>query len=125
MHLIYFLICVHQLSQLFKCDVNNSFVFSLSLHILPFRSDQIVYPFTMVPIYIVRCLKWEKLTYFSYTFLIYKGMHCAHQCCHDYFKIKFSKYHPAHFNFGFFFQSSICLHILSLLTSVLIAISMM
>lgn len=39
--------------------------------------------------------------------------------------IKFSKYHPAHFNFGFFFQSSICLHILSLLTSVLIAISMM
>lgn len=68
-----------------------TFLLSFSLLILPLRSDQIVYPFSTMPAYISRCLKWEKQTDFSYTYLIYKGTYFTDQIC-SYYVIKIFKH---------------------------------
>lgn len=97
-----FAYCANWLNQKQECDENNTFFSLFVCLFFTLRSDQIVYPFTTVPTYINRCLKWEKLTEFSYTYLIYKGMYFSNQI--------YINFKHADFNVGFFnFQSPFCL----------------
>lgn len=82
-----FAYCANELNQKHECNEKNFFSPFLCLF-FPLRSDQIVYPFATMPTYINRCLKWEKLTELSYTYLIYEGMYFSNQIYrYDFIKI--------------------------------------